>query len=430
MQTILLYFTIIVFWLVNVMNIQLTEVRGLSLTNVNFYVLIIFYGFMIIKNHRIIQPVSINKYIVLMIMIAIFSVFVKILYGELTKISLKNNILDVKNWANPFLYFFLFYNIIDDEKVCIRGLSALITLLIVTNVTMLLQTFGFISFEMIQDKSIATGRWAGFAEMNQYATFLVLLAPIPLSYFIFFKRRLIKSIALILFIFTVLGLFATGSRGGALSFLVAMATYGILLYKEKLIKLNYIFFTCFTILMICMISYLTMPYESKQLMTKRLDPKNYENIEEFSNGRVLFWINGIKIFAERPIIGHGHGTFVSLMEKRFNLTANSHNDYLSYLVHYGIVGLLVFILLLVNVFKYAHKSYKTTSDEYSKLIYGSYIAGFFGYITSMLFVNVMSPAIIFWIYTALVFKHSKLLLRNKNKKDIKILLEDSRISAF
>jgi O-antigen ligase len=162
------------------------------------------------------------------------------------------------------------------------------------------------------------------------------------------------------------------------------------------------------IIMMGATSFMLVPSDVKQIVITRFDPRESEDVYEYTRGRTLLWSNGLKMFMERPIFGHGANTFVPLMKKKFQILGNSHNDYLLHLVHYGLVGLLIFVLILVKVFQHIWYRIKTVNDLWSKRLYISYLAGFSGYAVSMLSVNVIIPRLIFWLYTGLIYKYGQL----------------------
>ena len=385
---------------------QFSEVRGISIVNLTLYILFMFWAIRIIKNRRIIQPNNVNIYIVFLVLIAGFSILIKLLLGEVPIRSLKTEFFDLKTWANPFLFFFVFYNIIDNERVCKLGIIGLIYFLVLTLLPMLLQAFGISRLDMIGDFSAQSERFAGFAEANQYATFLVLLAPLSFTYFLFRKSMIIKILTLILTIMIIIGLFFTGSRGGAISFFVAIGIYIILVYRQKLINFKRAQIFYFIITIIFITSFAILPVKIKQHIINRISIRSYDSVNQFTGQRATIFLHGLKLFNESPIFGHGHGTFVYLINKKYNIMFNSHNDFLLYLVNYGIVGLTILLLLFGKIFMHVNNAFKSSANNWRKGLYASYIAGFSGYIVSMMFVNVMTPTVIFWIYTALIYKLS------------------------
>jgi O-antigen ligase len=407
MKTILIYSLLFTFWAEKALGFKLTPVTGLSLFNLNIYLLLIAWTvFSAVSKRKLIEANNVNKWLILMIFVVIASIPVKMLLGEIPNISILHEVFALKNWVNPFILFFILFNIVDDEKTCKRTLLGLVVLLMITVSSMLLVTFGVTQVGML--KAVHGGRSAGFAEPNQYASYLVLFIPLLLSSFLFQRSFLIKTTSAIFLILAFLGLVTTGSRGGALSLLFSMLAYLTILNRQKMFSLGAIMLVAVTVVVMGVTSYVVAPSKVRQVVSERFDPNSSEDLYKYTSGRTLVLRNGLLVFMKSPIFGHGQNTFVSLMEKRFRIRANSHNDYLLYLVHYGIIGLGIFIMIFTKVFQHVWHHFKATTDPWSKQLYVSYIAGFLGYAFSMLGVNVFAPRYIFWIYTAIIYKYTQL----------------------
>jgi O-antigen ligase len=369
------------------------------------------------RKRQLFEPNNLNKPVIIMIWVALISVLIKIQIGEIPTLSLWEEIQDVKNWSNPFFVFFAVFNTIDDEKECKNAIMGLIFFVILTVVPTLIEAFKIIDFEVIRE--IQPGRSAGFAEANNYATFLMLFFPILFSNFLFQKNLTNKIIFLISFMLVIMGLILTGSRGGTLSFIVSILAYLCYIKSLKTIKITSIMRLVVVLLIIFTLAFLVAPAHLKELSTKRFNPRNYKDIEEFSNSRIPGLRNTLVLFLESPIWGHGHNTYLSLVKKRqFEIQLASHNEYLVYLTHYGVIGLTIFILILIKIFKHMRYNVKTTPDHWKKVIYISYLAGFLGWAFNMLFGNVFSIRIIFWFYTAIIYKYSLIEMNSRYETGI------------
>ena len=133
-------------------------------------------------------------------------------------------------------------------------------------------------------------------------------------------------------------------------------------------------------------------------------------MDDFSNARLPILRNGFVLFLESPIWGHGHNTFTALVKKRqFLYQYNSHNVYLAHLIHYGLVGLFIYIIILSKIFQHMIYHIREDANTRNKALYASYLAGFLGYAFSMLFVNLFGLRLIFWLYTAIIYKYSRIV---------------------
>ena len=118
--------------------------------NISFYLLFFIWVFKSLRRHQFFQPNNLNKSIILLICIALFSVLIKIQLGEIPITSLLEEIQDVKNWINPFFVFFAVFNVIEDEKQCKQALMGLIFIIVFIGVTTLIDGFGIIDFDIIK----------------------------------------------------------------------------------------------------------------------------------------------------------------------------------------------------------------------------------------------------------------------------------------
>ncbi len=77
-----------------------------------------------------------------------------------------------------------------------------------------------------------------------------------------------------------------------------------------------------------------------------------ENIDHASSGRLTLWSHNLYIFSQLTIVekmlGIGIGNEGTQIKELQNITAFSHNDYLTLLMTTGIIGLLLYLLIIYN----------------------------------------------------------------------------------
>ena len=96
------------------------------------------------------------------------------------------------------------------------------------------------------------------------------------------------------------------------------------------------------------------------------------------------------------------------MGKRFGFQAVAHNEYINYMIEFGIVGCFIYVIIFWKIFQHVWRHLNEATDPWNKHLYISYIAGFSGWIFSMLGVQLFLPSHIFWVYTAVIYKYSQL----------------------
>ena len=397
------------------MGFKLTPWAGLSLRNGVLYIFMISWCLRAFKRRQLIRHNSINKYILLLIVIAGLSIPVKLLLNEIPDISLYNELVILKSWSNAFILFFILYNTIDDEKTCYRFLTAMMLFLMVTVFSALVVYSGLAHMGNL---NVRYERSAGFTEPNQYAALLALFLPLFYDKLIFIKPVKWKVLTITIIVIIFLCFLITGSRGGMLAMVFATVVYAILLYRNRLFRIGRL--TAIFLLILPLLFTVTLsvaPGEIKQMLIQRFYPDNAEDMKNLATGsnRTTFWKNGFKLFMQRPIIGHGQETFTALMMMNYSIKKNSHNDYLLYLVHFGIIGLMVFVAALATIYKQMIRLAKSTNELLIKRVSLCYLAGFCGYAFAMFTVNISQPKYLFWAYTAVMLRLSTIDRSNTNQ---------------
>jgi len=411
MKIFLIYFFLFAFWAENSLGFKLTDIPGLSLFNLSVYLLIIAWAYSIVFKVRVFISNQVNFYLVILIFYVIFSIVLNMFLDEFPRISIKSELITFKTWLNPFLIFFIITNIIDDVKTCNRSLMGLIILLFVTALSTPLISLGVIDIGTTY--FFYKGRAAGFAEPNQYAGYLVLFIPFVMTYVLFTKRLIYKNASIILLVVSFLALITTGSRGGIFSFVASVLFYLMILNRKKMIQLPTLVATIFIVCLLAAISFHFAPSEVKETVSERLDPTKSESIEEYTAGRLKAWRNGIQLFVQKPILGHGQKTFTYLMEKQFGMHLAAHNQYLNYLVQFGLIGFMLFVGLFLKIFLVFWKQQELIRDLWTQKLCIGYLAGFIGYCISMLGVNMSNPRYIFWFYTAIILRYTQLQINGE-----------------
>ena len=408
MTTTLVYFFLFALWAETTLRISLSQIQGLSLSNFAVYLLLFAWAFRIAFQRKFFESNNVNKYLMLMILTALVSIPLKIWYDEIPNRGVLSEIIYWKDWADPFILFFILFNVIDNERSCKGVLFGLILFLFITALTTPLISMGILKIG--QTYAFYEGRVGGFSAPNQYASFLVLFIPLVLTYFLFTKHLITKMAMGIVLILAFVALVTTGSRGGALSFLLSMAVYLLLMKRENILSLNSITLVFMTLTILGLSSFVFAPSSVKEEVIRRFDLTNPETMDEISgaHGRVEYWRHGWRFFMERPILGHGQNTFYLLFKKEFGVGGATHNHYLMQLVQFGIVGLGIYIMILTRIFMNVWHHFKETKDLWRRKLCISFIAGFLGYTFSMLALDISSPRYLFWIYTAIIYKYAQL----------------------
>lgn len=143
------------------------------------------------------------------------------------------------------------------------------------------------------------------------------------------------------------GVFAiglTGSRGGMLATIVALLIVPLTMTKLTPGKMV-------TSIAILIISGAVAVAYVPQTIVERLATTRSEFEDGSLGGRFKLWVAGVRAFTRKPVVGYGAASFKQAVAP-FLVTPPqvAHNSYLSVLVEEGIVGFLLYLLMLIAVF--------------------------------------------------------------------------------
>lgn len=212
-----------------------------------------------------------------------------------------------------------------------------------------------------------------------------------------------KKMYFFLLPFFIIALLLSGKRG----FLVASAISTLLiLFLLKKVSLKAIAIIGLILLMIWFsIMYMIDLYPETEIVFSRFIFDHNESVRDLSSGRTELYKIAIELFLANPIQGIGYGCFAWFADK------GTHNVYLQLLCETGIVGFLLFILILLVNFFESLKTIKFANGERRKyLLYSIYFQLFF-MIYSMSG-NPLTDSFIFINY--LFVCNIYILIRNKN----------------
>lgn len=132
-------------------------------------------------------------------------------------------------------------------------------------------------------------------------------------------------------------------------------------------------------------------------------------IERGTTGRFELWQIAMGQYLDAPIFGRGAGTkfyYELILPNHVFIAGHVHNLYLSILVHFGLVGFLIFASLTVHVLLGLLQYVKRTGD-YSWLIFFVY-GLLFGLVDLGGHYNSLSSSwMIFWIPASILIAHQK-----------------------
>ena len=193
---------------------------------------------------------------------------------------------------------------------------------------------------------------------NKFARYLNTYHPFIFCLFFIWKRKSLKALVAGSLVYTVIALLLSTSRGGFLAFSTMLIIWLIYLtrkegYNLRRLILSFLIF----FLIVGTVSWFSSPY-------LRLRFKNTLSDIRTLNNRLPTWKTAIKAVKERPILGWGHGGRYFKDAKIYEsagLTVprtGPENTFLKVLFHYGVGGLLIYILfLLISIYRFTRGAF-------------------------------------------------------------------------
>ena len=220
--------------------------------------------------------------------------------------------------------------------------------------------------------------FSSFPDTHSFPLYLMMVLVFAMT--LLFKKRLKKEGGLFLFIFIIAAIFAiilTGTRGIWASFIFPTAILVFWMFKKQLsrktLKFLFIPFIIFLILLPISAPIFTSKQfkinTSKEVSSKAFSErfKSMVDTEETSNkGRIYIWKESVKSIIKNPFLGVGLGNFPVVLKENVSAIksgASAHNIYLHIASELGLLGFLVFMLILYEIFKKTWLIFKENKNE-------------------------------------------------------------------
>ncbi len=250
--------------------------------------------------------------------------------------------------------------------------------------------------DSVNNPDIKTRVYSVFGNPNILAEYLIMIIPISAALFWYSKKIHKKAIFLITSLILTIALVLTLSRGGWVGFAFGIFIFIILIEKKLLLAL-------------IPIALLGIYFLPQSIINRIL---TIGNLGDSSNAyRIRLWKITLEIIRDNWLVGVGFGyiPFKTTFETyiRTMPAYHSHNTYLQTMGEMGgILGLIVFVMFIFVLYKYAIKRLMKDEDRYIRTMAGGVLAGLSallahgGAVESVLYL----PKIIitFWTLVALI----------------------------
>jgi hypothetical protein len=268
-------------------------------------------------------------------------------------------------------------------------------------------------------------------DSHSFAMIIIISTPVILSFLFLYKGKQKKYISVVLMFF-LLAIFFSGSRGAWVGSIFALMT-GLFLFLSSSVKTKnnlrlekirlaisefikllkskvgfnfniesnskyYSKLITFSILLF----FVLMPVSSfilKQNQEVQIARSNIilsdddrskfsmferafsiSDFDEISNkGRLQIWQETLISIKEHPLSGVGFGNFPLVLEEKISALkkgSSAHSLYFDIAAEIGIFGLIIFLFLIIEILKTAHKSYFKMEKKYLKIFAGSFFVYF------------------------------------------------------
>ena len=189
-----------------------------------------------------------------------------------------------------------------------------------------------------------------FVNPNHHAGFLNCIIPITFSFLFFSRgRKIAKIIGVLALCVTVFALYLTKSRGGWIAATLVTSVLMFLFLKKSVAKYSV------PLLVIGVLSVGVGVFYFSDGFRERLLGVFSTNSNQSGMFRAWLWLPAFQMWVDHPIFGVGPGQFnIRFPEYRTALTQlnpiHVHNDFLEILVEYGLIGGLLVLGLIGQIF--------------------------------------------------------------------------------
>lgn len=309
------------------------------------------------------------------------------------------------NVQNVF-WFFLVFQLLDERKA-VENVSALFVGLVG-----MLAVHGVYQFAVgvempatwiaSNETGIRTRVYSIFTSPNIFGSLIVLAFPICIAFIIIskeLKNKLLFSVALM---FMAGSLVFTYSRGAWIGVVCAIGIY--LLLKNKKLIIPAIIGGMLILVFVPSIGNRIAYMISPDYMASSM-----------KGGRLIRWLTGFQILQEHPWFGLGLGSFGGAVASNHDLSAivrgasvptfYMDNFYMKIAAEAGIIGIMVFVWLMWQVFAISLKTVTIVKDKTSHELGIGILAGLLGVIVHNCVENVFEVpmmAAMFWMFVAVM----------------------------
>lgn len=213
----------------------------------------------------------------------------------------------------------------------------------------------------------------GYAGVNGLAAFEAMLISFLLGVAAFTRSVLARAGIFLMIATCCYCLLFSFSRGGYLGCLVGMITVGLFKSRWLLVVA--------AVLVIGWQTLLPVSVQERIAMTTG-DAAEGQLFDSSAQSRINLWEDAMTLFKQNPVTGTGFQTYGSMWRLGY---ADTHNYYVKVLAETGMVGFILFVILLWKLFRCGTQLYFTTDDPFWRGLSLGFIALLAGIVIMNLF---------------------------------------------
>lgn len=250
--------------------------------------------------------------------------------------------------------------------------------------------------------------YATLIHINTLAGYLTLMIPIVFSLLFYVPKRSEKILLTFSLITMIICLIFTRSRSGWLALVGAMS-FLVIIKKEKRLAIG------LTLVIIVVVSFL-IPSVNTRLRTVFDLIANKE--------RISLAKSALQMIKDHPLTGIGVNTFLYIYPQYQSPEEgapskpqpHAHNVFLQIGAEMGLFAIIIFLWLLVRVFKIGWETLRRTKDDYLRALVIGLLGSLIAFLISQEFDYMWSRPnlfIFFWILLAMFLATRNIVLKNK-----------------
>lgn len=192
----------------------------------------------------------------------------------------------------------------------------------------------------------------GYAGVNGFAAFEAMFCSFILGVLPYVKKIAARLGLLLILVSGIYCLLFAFSRGGYIGFLCGMITVGVLKSRKYLVLALVLVFGWQVLL----------PTSVQQRISMTTEGSSSGQFDSSSEERLTLWRDALDMFKRNPVTGTGFNTYEFM--HRVGSYQDTHNYYLKVLAETGLVGMILFLMLLRMLFKVGWRLYRSADDPF------------------------------------------------------------------